>query len=206
MPGEALRLSRSLVAAYPNAINWRDAVLTYREVARPDQEAAIDGWRLMRSARALAGERDYLQFAQSLNSAGLPSESKAVLDEGVAAKMVDPGKATFKELIQTSAKRATADRASLAKRQNAAMTASTGADALKAGDSLLAQGDAAKAAALYRTAIEKGSVDTNIVNLRLGIALARTGQQAEAEAAFRSVTGPRAELANLWLVWLAQRV
>jgi hypothetical protein len=37
------------------------------------------------------------------------------------------------------------------------------------------------------------------------MALALAGQRAEAEAAFRSVTGPRAELASLWMLWLAQR-
>jgi Flp pilus assembly protein TadD len=62
-----------------------------------------------------------------------------------------------------------------------------------------------KAAALYRAAIEKGSIDANVANTRLGIALARAGQRAEAEAAFRAVGGARADLANLWLVWLSQR-
>ena len=202
---QALRLSRALVAAYPSVINWRDAALIHRDVARADQEAAIDTWRLMRSAKALAGERDYLQFAQSLNTAGLASESKAVLDEGVAANMVDPRKAVFKELIASSGKRAAADRTGLNARQTSAMAAATGAAALRTGDSFLAQGDFGKAASLYRAALEKGAVDPGVANTRLGIALARAGQKAEAEAAFRAVTGPRAELANLWLVWLAQR-
>ena len=205
MMPQALRLSRALVASYPNAINWRDAVLIHRDAVRADQEAEIDTWRLLRSAKALAGERDYLQFAQSLNSAGLASESKAVLDEGVAAKMVDPAKATFKELIATSGKRAATDRTGLGARQTAAMSAATGTAALRAGDGYLAQGDFQKAATLYQAAIQKGSVDAGVANTRLGIALARAGRQAEAETAFRAVTGPRAEIANLWLVWLARR-
>jgi tetratricopeptide (TPR) repeat protein len=205
MTPQALRLSRALVAAYPSTINWRDAALIHRDAAQADQEAAIDTWRLMRSANALAGERDYLQFAQSLNTAGLASESKAVLDEGVAAKMVDPRKATFKELIASSGKRAAADRTGLNAKQSSAMAAATGTAALRVGDSFLAQGDFQKAAALYRAAIEKGAVDPGVANIRLGIAMARAGQRAEAEAAFRAVTGPRSELANLWLVWLAQR-
>jgi len=205
MMPQALRLSRALVAAYPSAINWRDAALIHRDGAQADQEAAIDTWRLMRSANALAGERDYLYFAQSLSTAGLASESKAVLDEGVSAKMVDPRKAVFKDLIASSGKRAAADRTGLNARQTSAMAAATGTAALRAGDSFLAQDDFQKAAALYRAAIQKGAVDPGVANIRLGIALARAGQRAEAETAFRAVTGPRAELANLWLVWLAQR-
>jgi hypothetical protein len=37
------------------------------------------------------------------------------------------------------------------------------------------------------------------------MALALAGNRAEAEAAFKAVTGARAELASFWLTWLAQR-
>jgi len=205
MTPQALRLSRQLVTAYPTPLNWRDAVLIHRDASGVDQEAALDGWRLMRTTKALAGERDYLQFAQSLSTAGLAGESKAVLDEGVAAKMVNPAEPGFKELLAASGKKAVADRTGLATRQAAALAAATGADALKAGDMALGQGSFGRAAELYQAAIQKGGVDANVANTRLGIALARAGKRLEAEAAFRAVTGPRAELANLWLVWLQQR-
>jgi tetratricopeptide (TPR) repeat protein len=205
MMPQALRLSRALVAAYPTPVNWRDAVLVHRDAVGADGEASLDAWRLMRTTNALAGERDYLQLAQVLSSSGLPSESKAVLDEGVSAKMVDAGKATYKELLASTGKRAATDRAGLNARQTKAMAAATGTEALKVGDAFLAQGDFAKAATLYQAALQKGSVDASLVNTRLGIALARAGQRTEADAAFRAVTGPRAEIANLWLVWLAQR-
>jgi hypothetical protein len=58
---------------------------------------------------------------------------------------------------------------------------------------------------LYRAALQKGGVDPGIANLRLGLALALADNRAEAETAFRAVTGTRAELASLWLAWLAQR-
>ncbi len=202
---QALQFSRDLVSAYPTPVNWRDALLIYRDIAKPDQEAALDAWRLMRSAKALSGERDYLQFAQALNSAGLAAESKAVLDQGVAARMVNPAKPTFKEAIAASGKAAATAKAGLAARQTSAMAAATGILALSAGDAALAAGDYAKAAALYRAAITKGGVDPNVANTRLGVALAMAGNRTEAEPAFRAVTGPRAELASLWLVWLGQR-
>ena len=202
---QALPFARDLVVAYPPPVNWRDAVLVYRDAARPDPEAMLDAWRLVRAAKALAGECDYLHFAQALIAAGHHSEAKSVLDEGVAARMVNPAEATFKELIASSGKAAAAGRAGLAARQTAAMAAPTGTLAASAGDAFLAAGDYAKAAELYRAALAKGSVDPNLVNSRLGIALASAGQRAEAEAAFRAVTGPRAELASLWLALVAQR-
>ncbi len=205
MAPQALPFVRDLAANYPSAINWRDAMLVYRDAARPDAEATLDAWRLARAAKALSGERDYLQFAQALNSAGLAAESKAVLEEGVSARMVNPAKATFKELIASSNKKATADRARLNARQTAAMSAATGTAAASAADAFLAAGDYAKAATLYGAALQKGGVDPNVINTRLGIALASAGRRAEAEAAFRAVTGPRAELASMWLALVTQR-
>ena len=79
------------------------------------------------------------------------------------------------------------------------------APALSAGDAFLSYGEYDKAAALYRAAIQKGSVDANVANTRLGMALGLAGQKAEAETALRAVTGARADLASLWLLWLAQR-
>jgi hypothetical protein len=203
---QSLKFAQGLVSAYPHATNWRDALLVYRDTARPDLQADIDAWRLMRSAKALAGERDYLQFAQALSNAGFAAESKSVLDEGVAARMVDPNKAVFKELIASSAKRAAAERAGLARKEAAATAATDGAASLAAADALLSYGEYARAAALYRAALQKGGVDPSLASSRLGIALALAGQRTEAQAALGAVNGAREDLASLWLVWLAQRV
>lgn len=201
----SIKFSQDLVAAYPTAENWRDALLIYRDLGQSDASGQLDALRLMRSAKALAGERDYLQLAQALSTSGYSGESKAVLEEGIAAKMVDPGKATFKELIVTSGKKSAADKAALKGLETKAMAAATGTAAMSAGDAYLAQGQYSKASELYRAAIQKGSIDANVANSRLGMALALAGQRPEAEAALRAVTGPRADLASYWLLWLSQR-
>ena len=77
--------------------------------------------------------------------------------------------------------------------------------ALKVADGYYGHGDYAKAADFYRLALEKGSIDANLANTRLGMALAMSGQRPAAEAAFKAVTGPRADLANFWLLWLSSR-
>jgi tetratricopeptide (TPR) repeat protein len=202
---QSFKIGRDLVATYPSPQNWRDTLLIYSDLAKPDAASKIDVMRLMRAAKALNGERDYLEFAQALSAAGLHGEAKEVLDEGVAAKMVDPAKATFKELIGTSRTRAAAGKAPLKSLETKALAAAAGEPALAAGDALLGYGEHVRAAALYRAAVQKGAAQADVANLRLGTALALGGQRAEAEAAFRSVTGPRAELASLWLAWLGQR-
>lgn len=202
---QSAKFSRGLVAHYPTPENWRDALLAYRDVTPPDEAGRLDLMRLMRSTKALGGERDYLELAQALNAAGLGAEAKAVLDEGVAGKMVDPTKGGFKELIAAAAKKAAAERAGLAGLQTKALGADTGTAALGAGDKLFGAGDYAKAATLYRAAVAKGSVDADIANTRLGMALALAGQRAEAEAALRAVSARRSDLAGFWLLWLGQR-
>jgi Flp pilus assembly protein TadD len=202
---QAMRFSRELVAAYPTQENWRDAVLVHRDAAAADPVSRIDALRLLRATKSLAGERDYLELAQTLSGAGLNAEAKAVLDQGVGAGMVDPAKATFKELLAETGKKAAADRKALAGLEKKAMAAATGVDALSAADAHLAAGEYTQAATLYQAAIQKGSVDAGVAATRLGIAHAMAGRRAEAETAFRTLSGPRAELASLWLVWLGQR-
>jgi hypothetical protein len=201
----SLKFTRELVAAYPTPENWRDAVLAHRDAAKADSAAQLDLMRLARLARSLAGERDYLEAAKTFEGAGLSAESRSVLQEGVSSRMVDAGKATFKEAITSSNKRAAADKAQLNGLQAKAMAAATGTAALQAGDLFLSSADYAAAADLFRAALQKGGVDAGVANTRLGIALALAGRSAEAQAAFRGVTGPRADLAALWLVWLSQR-
>lgn len=201
----SMRLAQGLVRAYPTPENWRDAVLIYRDLYHPEAAANLDAYRLMRSTQALSGERDYLEYAQALDGDRNAGERKAVLEEGVTAKMVDPAKPAFKAMITATGKPAAAGKSALAGLQTKAGADATGAAALTAGDAYFGYGDYAKAADLYRGAIAKGSIDVNVANMRLGMALAMAGQRAEAEAALRAVTGPRQALASYWLVWLGQR-
>ena len=200
----SIELSRELVAAYPSAENWRNALTIYREMKNPAGDANLDVLRLMRVTKALQGERNYFELADALNDGGLPGETKAVLDEGAAARQVNLSEAGFKELHALASGRITEDKASLPGLEKSAMAAATGKAALTTGDAYYGYGDYAKAAALYRAALQKGSIDTNLANTRLGMALALAGQKAEAEAAFKAVTGPRADIAGYWLVWLGQ--
>ena len=213
---QAILFGQKLVAAYPSPGNWRDALLAYRDVAPADPALALDIRRLMRAADALGGEREYFEFARLLGApalegmpnatpaADLPAEAKALLDEGVTRGVVDSAKPADAAVIAAVTRRAVAERAALPGLR-ARAAAGTGAQALAAGDASFAVGQYAEAAALYQAALQKGGADPNLVNSRLGAALALAGRRPEAEAALHAVTGPRADLAGFWLVWLAHR-
>jgi tetratricopeptide (TPR) repeat protein len=198
------KLSRELVTAYPTKENWRDSLLIYRDTNSLDPAADLDVLRFMRASGALAGERDWFDLADGLYRAGNYGEAKAVLDDGVAKRMIDPKKAAFAELIRLNNARTNGDRASLAGEESKAMAGANGSLALKIGDAFYGYGDHAKAIALYRAALTKGGVDANLVNTRLAMALLASGDRPGAEAAFRSLTGTRGDLGAFWLAWLGR--
>lgn len=215
MPQSAA-LGRELVVNYPSAMNWRDALLALRvgEPPRPaggapapppaDPALDLDLRRMARAAEALAGERDYLEFAQALTRASLAGEAKAVLDEGVSRNMLDPAEPLVRQQLTAVTARAAQERAGLAALRTRAM-AGDAAAMIAAGDAHFGNGQYLPAAELYRAALQRGAADPALVNTRLGAALALGGQRAGAEAAFGAVTGPRAGLAGYWTAWLARR-
>lgn len=199
-------LARQL-AAYPSPAAWRSSLMVYMEQATAkgatmDADLRLDVLRLIRAAKGLAGETDYYEYADAAQRRGLPWEVVSLLDEGRAAGTISKPNPRLDPLYTQAVNRQKAE-VSLAAEEKRAAGAANGAVAMSTADAYLASGDNAKAVTLYRMALQKGGVDTALVNTRLGIALARSGQKAEAKAAFASVTtGPRAELARFWSAWV----
>ena len=193
-------------AAYPLGQTWYEVLATYGfqqdATARLDAQQKIDLFRLMRATGALADQFFYIEYAQKAQNAGLPLEAQAVLREGLANGKIPAGNTEAKAL-QVELTRAIAAEGNLTTLEARAKTAANGQLAGQTADALLSSGEWARAAALYQVALTKGGVDANIINSRLGIALARSGDKAGAIAAFAKVQGsPRAEIASFWTTWL----
>ena len=202
LPDETERLSQAWLKDYPDTNNWRDSLITYRDLHKLDADYELDIMRMLRTAKALKGERDYYEYAEAVYLK-YPGEGKSVIDEGVAAGMVKltPG-GNFQMMSQQSNSRVAADKADLASASKAAKAAATGKAAAATADSYVGYGDYASAIDLYNVALTKGGVDANVVNTRLGMALARAGRKDEAKAAFAKITGPRTALAKYWTIYL----
>jgi len=202
----AFELARTLVTHYPTPENWRSALGVYRDLAGESGGAELDIGRLMRAAGVLVSERDYYVYAEAANRAGLPGEVKSVLDEGFARNVFQNASTQARTLLTAAGAQVGEDRASLARLRTQALAAAEGRVARRTGDAFYGYGQYAEAAELYRAALQKGGEDAGMVNLRLGSALAMAGRRAEAEAAFRAVTGgDRLDLARFWLLWLSTR-
>jgi hypothetical protein len=205
LPTEIAKWSRELVGAYPSPQNWRDTLLTFKDGAKLDGQPALDVMRLIRSAKALAGERDYFEYAALATERGLPGEAKAVIDEGMASGAISKASRPLNELLAAATAKVAGDLSSLAASEKRASTDAAGKIAAGTADAYLGYGQDSKAVPLYRLALQKGQVDNDAVNTRLGIALARQGQVPEAKQAFAAVTGPRAEVAKYWMLWLESK-
>jgi hypothetical protein len=194
------QITQAWLADYPNPTNWRDALRIYRDVNGLEGQSKIDVMRLARAANALNGEGDYFGYVSELISHGYLNEAKAVIDEGGAKKAIDPNKSAFKQFAPKLAN--APSRAAIDAAAKAALAGGNGKLAMEAGDTLYGTGAFAESVPLFKAAAAKGGVDANLANLRLGMALARAGDKAGATAALNAVTGPHANTAKYWLIWV----
>lgn len=197
------QMNAALLKNYPGGQNFNNAIAIYANKPNLPKDVQLDLLRLMYASGGMTSPSQYLQLAEMLELGGLAGEEQTVLQSGIRA-----GKLTgieAQQMLRSSTGKIPEDRASLPATEQKARAGATGTLAASTAAAYAGYGDYAKAADLYRVALQKGGVDPNMINTRLGIVLALGGRKAEAEAAFHAVSGPRTELANLWLSWLAQR-
>ncbi|MGI4878492.1 MAG: tetratricopeptide repeat protein, partial [Janthinobacterium lividum] len=203
LPAQVQSASVDLVTAYPNPVNWRDALLVYRDSVKTDDQSNLDIFRLMDAAGALNGERDYAEYVETAIGKGLPGEAKTVLAEGVQKGMLSNSKPYIAEYNKSITARLPADKASLVSGDKEARASATGKTAMGQGDAYFGYAEYAKAADMYRLALTKGGIDAATANLRLGATLAKSGDKAGATTALQAVKGaPREALASYWMIWL----
>lgn len=201
----APELSRQWVAAYPTTKTWRDAIRIYQTTGQIDDNALLDTMRLAHAVGALAGETDYFRYTDALVKKGFAGEAKLVLEQGFAAKAIDKSRGTFSQLYSVATSRSQGDQESLDASAKTALVAASARQAMVTAEAYYGYGEYAKSAELFRAALGKDGVDKDLANLRLGMALARAGDKAGAEAALKAAGGARADVAKLWLTYLATK-
>ena len=138
---------------------------------------------------------DYLVYLDTLNNQSNFIEAQTALDKAGA---LDASNGTLSSLVSGIKAK---PRVTAADLEAASKTAASPIQLLRIGDRYYGLGDYAKAVALYQQAKAKGA-DANLVNERVGVALATSGDKAGATAALKAVTGVRAGVAQMWLLYL----
>jgi tetratricopeptide (TPR) repeat protein len=197
----SIELARQWVAAYPNTSSWHDAIAIYRNLNHPDAATEFDLLRLARVTDALQGTGDYHAYAYQAADQANYGEAKSLMAEGLAAGKIKASDPVVQEIQGALKAKAVPTEAELAAAEKAAREPNA---FLRVGDRYYGAGNYAKAAELYRQALGHGA-DKDLANLRLGEALARSGDKAGATAALNAVSGPRAEIAKFWLTYVNER-
>jgi Flp pilus assembly protein TadD len=195
----AIELSRQWIAAYPTADSWRNGIAIYRNLTQPDVEGTLALMRLMQATGSLHGASDYRLFASAAAEQSNFNETKAVVDQGIAAKVIDPTGPLFRDVVDELKTKKIATEADLAE---AIKMSPAPPQLLRIGDRYYGMGKYAEAAAVYKTVLAKPGVDKDVANLHLGMALARSGDRTGATAAFNAVSASRADIAKYWLLYL----
>lgn len=212
-------VSRAATAKLPEVTEW--ATLAYqanpsgenlRTLVRLFQQANpnisnrenLDVLRLMATSGGLVVAQDYLEYAEMASKTGIYGEVKTAIDSGRSKGVLNATGGS--DLYGTAVPKIAGDKSSLGSAEADAKKAATGKIAAATADAYLGYGDYAKAAAMFELAKQKGGVDADEVNSRLGIAKALGGDTASAKAAFQSVqAGSRKKIADLWLAYLATK-
>lgn len=210
MGEEMGKWARLNVKNNPTKENWRNQMINYWDTVRDktpkqtdstklDDNGTLDMFRLLRHNKSLGGEADYREFAELALKKQAPGEAEALIKEGRATSALTPS--GLAEYLAESGRKVGADKASLMQEEKG-VASMDGRRIANTAHGFLSYGEDAKAIALYRQALTKGGADVDLVNMRLGIALARSGQKADARKSFEAVNGPRKGMAQFWLLWL----
>lgn len=194
---DAVEIGRAWIAAYPTAESWYNAIAIYRNMNHPDVESSLNLLRLLRAVNALNSSSDYILYASAAADQGNFAEAQIVIDEGLKAGKINATGANARDVINGLKTKPKATAADLAQATRDAKTANAH---LAIGNRYYGLGDYAKAIESYRKAMEMGA-DKNLVNLHLGMALARSGDKAGAATALNAVTGEHAPIAKYWLIY-----
>lgn len=192
-------------SAAPSGENLRTLIRLFQQ-ANPNisNRENLDVLRLMAVSGGLVVAGDYLEYAEMASKTGIYGEVKTAIDSGRGKGVLSASQGG--DLYQTAVPKISGDKASLGSAEADARKAANGKIAAATADAYLGYGDYAKATAMFELAKQKGGVDVDEINTRMGIAKALGGDNVSAKAAFQSVqAGSRKKIADLWLAYLATK-
>ena len=194
----------TLVAHTGKTEYWNDLLKMNEHGQGMRDHDTLDVYRLKLLTGTIAGKDEYITLAQLALQLHFPAEAEAVLEKGMAAKVLTDDRSN--KLLALAKTQAAADAANQAKNIAAAQAAPKGDQLVQIGEDQWGQGKGKEAVATIKAGIAKGVDDKNNAEIRLGMALISTGQKAEAQKAFDSVkaatpTDKSATVAHLWSLY-----
>ncbi|MGW8203053.1 hypothetical protein ACWGM0_10970 [Sphingomonas bisphenolicum] len=191
--------------AEPSGQNLRTLVRLFQR-ANPtiSNRENLDVLRLLSISGGLVIAADYTEYAEMASKTGIYGEVKSAIDAGRSKGVLSATQGA--DVYQAAVPKIAGDKSTLGAAEADAQKAANGKIAAATGDAYLGYGDYAKAAAMFELAKQKGGVEADEINSRLGIAKALGGDNAGAKVAFEAVqAGSRKQIAGLWLAYLGTK-
>ena len=192
-------------AAQPSGENLRTLIRLFQQ-ANPNisNRENLDVLRLMAASGGLVVAGDFVEYAETASKLGIYGEVKSAIDAGRAKGAVSASQGS--EVYQGAVAKIAGDKSTLGAAEADARKAANGKIAAATADAYMGYGDYAKAAAMFDLAKQKGGVDADEVNTRMGIAKTLGGDLPAAKTAFQSVQGgARKQIADLWITYLGTK-
>jgi tetratricopeptide (TPR) repeat protein len=188
---------QKLIRLDPTPARWR-ALLSDMKASPMSRDAKLALYHLMRETGNLTTPADVQEFAKIAIVAGQPGIAADVVQQAIASGVLPAGDAMTAKLAEAATKR---QAAALGQAPAQAKSPTT---ALAAGHAFLGAGQYPQAIAAYTSAM-KGP-NPQEAALFKGIAQARAGQNAAAQATFKGIpAGSYSEIASLWELFTSTR-
>ena len=202
---ETFALER-LVTYYPKKEYWVTMLSRLQSKPQFSDRLSLDTYRLSLATGSMVTAADYSELAQLALQAGSGAEAKQVIDKGFAAGIlgVGPQAERDKRLRDLVNKRIDEAKKTLAEDEKQALAAKDGNDLVTIGMNQVYEGQKAKGLQTMQQGISKGGLKRpEDAKLHLGIAQLVAGENAKAQATFKTVSGNdgTGDLARLWSLY-----
>jgi hypothetical protein len=174
----------------------------------------LDAYRLARETKSLLFAQEFKGYIEAADRKRSPAEVLAVIDEGVAKGVINMADRSISEDVAD----AKLNKTELAKNWDAdeqyARKQTSGSQAMLFADRIYAFGEYARAAAMYKVALEKGGLVnkeganvTDQATMRMAMAKVKLKDLAGAKADLAKITDPkRKKLAEYWDIYITQQM
>ncbi len=188
-----------LVTLYPTQDNWRQLASDLRDQARGDDRTKLNVYRLMSQVDVMDRPDIYSEAAIVAIQSSLPAEAVQFMEKGLSRNIFGTnGKARAERILAHARKELAAQQAALAPMVRSTATSKDGAGEVRLGEILLSYGQADKALAAGKRALQEGASPDDAWML-IGRAQLQLKNGADARKAFNQVKGSdAAAIAKLW--------
>lgn len=180
---------------------WSQLLNTAQSTKGLSDHQTLDIYRLRLLTNTISKADDYNLLAQLALQLGFAGEAQAVVEKGIANKVLTGDRTT--RLLTMAKNQAGANATKNAQALAAANAASNGDALVKLGEDAWGQGHYPDAIKLIQTGIQKGPTDKDNALIRLGVAYFSAGQKEQAVRSFEKADGdPKQKIiAHLWAIF-----